>query len=275
VDGVRAMKRWWWILPLVVVVAVLVGVRWHPQTSNANGYDPTPQPRFTAAGVLPLSSDGVLTLTGSWAGTGGGQGSLDMVALAVPALFSGVVAPIEFTFAVDQHSRILDQAGNDVLPDKQLAYMNAQSKGTWGVEARRMGATLILTQLQSMPSAELTAAQRHPKVVVGGLLDFNANGVARLWGSLNGFYGWHSGRPGEIELHAPLSLDGIYSIASFTLLAGSRFRVLDDDGIEVSVSKTHPYHPPEYADTTVRRLGLASLGIVTVKPSTAVTLGGQ
>ena len=135
------MKRLWWILPLLVVVAVLpVGVRWHPRASDAYAYDPTPMPQFPAYAESFRSRQTThWPGPGSWAGTGGGQGSLDMVALWVPALFSGVVAPIEFDFAVGhrEHSRILDRAGNNDLSDKQLAYMNAQSKGTWRVEARR------------------------------------------------------------------------------------------------------------------------------------------
>ena len=160
-------------------------------------------------------------------------------------------------------------------PDKQMGYIDSDTANAWRVEARRNGATLILTRLQPVPSAELKAAQRKPEVIVDSLLNFNGNGVAPLWGSLNGFYGWQSGRPGEIRLHAPLSLDGIYSSVSFTLLAGSRFRVLDRDGIDVSVSKTHPYHPSDYADTTVRRLGPGTLGLVTVRPASAQIVSGQ
>jgi len=269
------MKRLWWILPLLVAVAVLVGVRWLPRASEADAYNPTPQPRFTATGVLPLSSDGVLTLTGSWAGSTGGQGRTEEVDLAVPAAFSGVVAPIEFDFTVDPHARLLDWAGNDVPADKQGRYIDSDTAKAWRVEARRNGTTLVLTRLQPVPAVGLAAAQRHPKVVVGGLLDFNGNGVAPLWGELGGFFKWHSGRPGEIWLYAPLSLDGIYSVATFTLLTDSRSRILDVDGFNVAVSKTHPYHPPEYADTTVRRLGPGTLGLVTVQPATARIASGQ
>jgi hypothetical protein len=229
---------------------------------------PTQTPAFSTRGVLPLASDGTLSLIGDYRGLHPKRPGVDEVQLAVPALADGILVPVRLTFAVDPQARVLDRAGNDIPAAGQNSYIGAHR--TWRIAARLSGSRLIATQLESVPTSALASARAHPAVVIDGLFDF-AGGAAPLRGLVTGAANQSAtGRFAGASFEVPLRLDGVDGLAELSLFADRSSTVLDGQGAVLAPTKAGEYlgllRPPNLqARATVRQHDHTGLVIATLQ----------
>ena len=196
----EAMRRSWCVTCLIAAALLLAGCsQSFPQPSQSKARS-VPQPQFTAAGILPFGSDDTLAVTGQLRGLHvGGPTGIQTVTLGVPARIDGVASVVDLTFAVDSQTQILDRAKHNVPAAKRDAVID--SIDIWHASARKVANGLLLTGLRPATSSDFAAARSHPDLVANGLLMFDANGVAKLHGSVTG------GVKQALDLETPVSLE--------------------------------------------------------------------